>query len=388
MVNQRIPYGRQNISEEDIKAVVDVLRSSHLTQGPSIEAFEKAVAQRCGVKHAIAVCNATAALHISCLALDLRPGQELVTSPNSFVASANCGLYCGARVGFVDIDSRTWNMDINALERRLASGSIPQVVVPVHFAGQSVDMDHLGALKRRYGFAVIEDASHAIGATYQGRPVGFCDNSDITVFSLHPVKVMTSGEGGLILTNRDDVAARVKRLRSHGITRDQALMPGPSHGPWYYAQTELGFNYRMTDLQAALGLSQLHRLDEFTSRRRQLVHQYHQLLESLPVVRPWEQNGNQSAHHLYVIRIQHHLLDPSRTKNQVFQSMLELGIEVNLHYMPIYWQPYYEQQGHKKGQCPQAEAYYQEAMTLPLYYDLTDDQQRRVVESLRQSLGL
>ncbi|WP_236209048.1 UDP-4-amino-4,6-dideoxy-N-acetyl-beta-L-altrosamine transaminase [Pseudomonas tohonis] len=383
-----IPYGRQNISQADIDAVVDTLRSDWLTQGPAIERFEQAVAQRCQAAHGIAVSNATAALHIACLALDLGPGDRLWTSPNTFVASANCGLYCGAQVDFVDIDPATLNLDVAQLDARLQraerDGTLPKVVVPVAFAGQSCDMARIAELARRYGFRVIEDASHAIGARYGGRPVGCCEHADITVFSFHPVKIITTGEGGLLTTNDARLAERLRRLRSHGITRDPAAMTGPSEGPWYYQQLELGFNYRMTDLQAALGLSQLQRLDAFVARRRQLVARYGERLADLPLELPQVQAGAEPAWHLYPVRLRLERLQHGH--RAIFEALRGAGIGVNLHYIPVHLQPYYQQLGFAPGDFPEAERYYAEALSLPLFPDLTDEQQDQVASTLASVL--
>lgn len=383
-----IPYGRQNISQADIDAVVDTLRSDWLTQGPAIERFEQAVAQRCQAAHGIAVSNATAALHIACLALDLGPGDRLWTSPNTFVASANCGLYCGAQVDFVDIDPATLNLDVAQLDARLQraerEGTLPKVVVPVAFAGQSCDMARIAELARRYGFRVIEDASHAIGASYGGRPVGCCEHADITVFSFHPVKIITTGEGGLLTTNDPRLAERLRRLRSHGITRDPAAMTGPSEGPWYYQQLELGFNYRMTDLQAALGLSQLQRLDAFVARRRQLVARYGERLAHLPLELPQVQAGAEPAWHLYPVRLRLERLQHGH--RAIFEALRGAGIGVNLHYIPVHLQPYYRQLGFAPGDFPEAERYYAQALSLPLFPDLTDEQQDQVASTLASVL--
>lgn len=383
-----IPYGRQNISQADIDAVVETLRSDWLTQGPAIERFEQAVAQHCQAGHGVAVSNATAALHIACLALDLGPGDRLWTSPNTFVASANCGLYCGAQVDFVDIDPATLNLDVSQLEDRLEraerDGTLPKVVIPVAFAGQSCDMARIGELARRYGFRVIEDASHAIGASYGGRPVGCCEHADITVFSFHPVKIITTAEGGLLTTNDPQLAERLRRLRSHGITRDPAAMTGPSEGPWYYQQLELGFNYRMTDLQAALGLSQLQRLDAFVARRRQLVARYGERLADLPLGLPQLQARAEPAWHLYPVRLRLERLQ--RSHREIFEALRGAGIGVNLHYIPVHLQPYYQQLGFAPGDFPEAERYYAEALSLPLFPDLTDDQQDQVASTLASVL--
>ena len=306
-MTEYIPYGRQDISEADIQAVVDVLRSDWLTQGPAVPRFERSIAQYCGAEHALAMNSATSALHVACLALGLGPGDWLWTSPNTFVASANCGLYCGAQIDFVDIDSRTYNMSVTALEEKLIAaehqGKLPKIVIPVHFAGQSCEMKSMRVLADRYGFKIIEDASHAIGGKYLGEPIGNCRYSDITVFSFHPVKIITTGEGGMALTNNAQVANQMALLRSHGITRDPAQMTHEADGPWYYQQIALGYNYRMTDIQAALGASQLTRLNEFIQRRRTLAAQYDEALRSLPIIIPWQHPDTCSAFHLYPIRI-------------------------------------------------------------------------------------
>ena len=385
-MNNYIPYGRQDISQEDIDAVVEVLRSDWITQGLAIERFEEAVAKYCGASYAVAVSSATAALHIACLAAGLGQGDIFWTSPNTFVASANCGLYCGAKVDFVDIDPNTYNLSVSELERKLAwaekQGCLPKVVIPVHFAGQSCEMEQIAALSQRYGFRIIEDASHAIGGRYQGQPVGCCQFSDITVFSFHPVKIITTGEGGMVLTNQEELYQKLIRLRSHGITRDIKLMQGESHGPWYYQQLELGFNYRMTDIQAALGASQLQRLDEFVERRRVLAERYNQTLQGLPLMIPWQYPDTESSWHLYVIRLK---LDKiSKTHRQVFEELRQAEIGVNLHYIPVHTQPYYQKLGFKLGDFLQAESYYLEAISIPIYYGLTQEDQDRVVMTLQR----
>ncbi|RON72829.1 UDP-4-amino-4,6-dideoxy-N-acetyl-beta-L-altrosamine transaminase [Pseudomonas fluorescens] len=381
-----IPYGRQSLDQADIDAVVEVLQSDWLTQGPTIERFEQAMAERCQADFGVAVCNATAALHIACLAADLGPGDRLWTSPNTFLASANCGRYCGAEVDFVDIDPLTWNLDAFALEAKLEQaerdGTLPKVLVAVAFSGQSCDMRRIAELAERYHFTVIEDASHAVGASYAGRPVGCGEFAAMTVFSFHPVKIITSAEGGMILTNRPVLAERLRRLRSHGMTRDPQQMTEPSHGPWYYQQIELGFNYRITDLQAALGLSQLRKLDEFVARRRELAARYDRLLAYLPVTLPSPQEEAESAWHLYVIRLQTERI--SLSHRQVFEGLRAAGIGVNLHYIPVHLQPYYRDLRFAEGDFPEAERYYAEAISLPLFPLLTDEQQDHVVEQLRR----
>ena len=383
-----IYYGKQNISESDIRAVEEVLRSDFLTQGPAIERFEERVADYCGAKHAVAVTNATSALHIACLAAGLGEGDILWTSPITFVASANCGRYCGAEVDFVDIDARTYNMSVTALEKKLEQakrdGKLPKVVVPVHLAGQSCDMKRIRELSAEYGFTVLEDASHAVGADYFGGKVGSCRFSDMAVFSFHPVKIITTGEGGMVLTNSDELYEKLKLYRSHGITRDPAFMTHESDGPWYYQQIELGFNYRMTDIQAALGCSQMQRLDEFVARRRYLAARYDKLLEGLPLVTPHVMSDSVPSWHIYIVRVDFSRV--KRTKQEIFEKMKERGVTLNLHYIPVHTQPYYEQLGHRPEECPEAMQYYEEAMTLPLYYDLTDEEQNMIVDKLREVL--
>ncbi|MEA5487710.1 MULTISPECIES: UDP-4-amino-4,6-dideoxy-N-acetyl-beta-L-altrosamine transaminase [Pseudanabaena] len=383
-----IPYGRQDINQQDIDAVVEILHSDWLTQGKAVERFEQTVADYCGVKYAIAVSSATAALHIACLAIGLGKQDHLWTSPNTFVASANCGLYCGAKVDFVDIDPHTYNLSIDELTHKLngaeQQGRLPKVLVPVHFAGQSCEMQKISALSQQYGFQVLEDASHAIGGKYQGKAIGCCEFSDLAVFSFHPVKIITTGEGGMVLTNRDDLYEKLIRLRSHGITRNPDLMQGESHGAWYYQQLELGFNYRMTDIQAALGLSQMKRLDEFIARRQFLAQRYNHLLKDLPITLPYQHPDTESSWHLYVIRL--HLDKIHKTHRQVFEELRQVGIGVNLHYIPVHTQPYYQSIGFRWGDFPKSETYYASAISIPLYYGLNKENQNRVVDNLRKSL--
>ena len=384
-----IPYGRQDISEDDIAAVVDILRSDFLTQGPAIERFERKVAEHCGARHAIAVSNATAALHIACLALDLGPGDLAWTSPNTFVASANCARYCGADVGFVDIDAASLNLSVEQLAERLAEGDrtgrLPKVLVPVHFSGRSCDMARIGELARRYGIAVIEDASHAIGASHAGKPVGACLHSDCTVFSFHPVKIVTTGEGGVITTNRDDLAEKLRLLRSHGITRDRRLMQQQDPAPWAYEQVDLGYNYRMTDIQAALGTSQMSRLSPFIQRRRELAARYGEVLAGLPLTLPQSEGLWDSSWHLYVVRLKLEAI--GLTHRAAFEALRQAGIGVNLHYTPVHLQPYYRQLGFTEGDFPEAERYASEAITLPLYPGLKEAEQDYIGETLRSLLA-
>ena len=383
-----IPYGRQEITQADIDSVVEVLKSDFITQGPAIPRFETAVREYCGVEYSVAVNSATSALHIACLALDLGPGDWLWTSPNTFVASANCGLYCGAQVDFVDIDSRTYNMSVEALADKLmqaeSDGKLPKIVIPVHFAGQSSHMARIHELSKKYKFKIIEDASHAIGGRYKDEPIGNCHYSDITVFSFHPVKIITTGEGGMALTNNAQLANTMNLLRSHGITRDAANMTRIPDGPWYYQQIELGFNYRMTDIQAALGLSQIQRLNEFVIKRHVIAKRYNELLVDLPVTTPWQHADNYSGLHLYVIRI--HIERIKNSHRQVFDTLREHGVGINLHYIPVHTQPYYQQMGFKPGDFPEANQYYSEAISLPMYPGLTWKEQDGVVRALNKAL--
>jgi UDP-4-amino-4,6-dideoxy-N-acetyl-beta-L-altrosamine transaminase len=383
-----IPYGKQDISQADIDAVTEVLGSDFLTQGPVVPRFEELVKTSVGAGFSVAVNSATSALHIACLALDLGPGDRLWTSPITFVASANCALYCNASVDFVDIDPTTYNLCPQALEQKLIAaelaGVLPKIVVPVHLAGQSCDMKAIKALSDRFGFRIIEDASHAIGAAYGDEKVGSCHYSDITVFSFHPVKIITTAEGGMAVTNDPVLAGKMERLRSHGITRDPHLMTHAPHGPWYYQQIELGFNYRMTEMQAALGCSQMTRLHEFIERRQQLAAQYAELLNDLPLMLPYQLETTASSWHLYIIRLQ--LSELSKSHLEVFNELRSAGIGVNLHYIPVHLQPYYRQMGFADGDFPHAEQYYQEAISIPLFHAMTDEQQLQVATSLRRIL--
>lgn len=384
-----IPYGRQEITPEDIDAVVSVLRSDFLTQGPKVPEFERAVARYCGAAHGVAANSATSALHMACMALGLRPGDRLWTSPITFVASANCGLYCGAIVEFVDVDPDTWNLDPAALAAKLEMarrhGTLPNILVAVHFAGQSCDMRAIHALSLEYGFRIVEDASHAVGGRYLGDAVGNCRYSDITVFSFHPVKIVTTVEGGIAMTNDDKLAASMALFRSHGVTRDPDQMERASEGAWYYEQVTLGYNYRLTDVQAALGLSQLSRIDRYVSRRRQLADRYESLLRGLPVQLQKQHADAFSAFHLFVIRL--HFEQATWTRRSVFDAMREMGVGVNVHYIPVYDQPFFRAVGgFARDACPNADDYYAGALSLPLYPALTESEQDHVVAALKAAM--
>jgi UDP-4-amino-4,6-dideoxy-N-acetyl-beta-L-altrosamine transaminase len=385
-----IPYGRQDINQADIDAVIDVLQSDFLTQGAAVPAFEKAVSNYCGAQFSVAVNSATSALHIACLALGVGKGDIVWTTPITFVASANCALYCGATIDFVDIDPSTYNMSVDSLTEKLAlaekNSNLPKVVIPVHLCGQSCDMTRIHALSQQYGFNIIEDASHAIGGRYKDEPIGNCRYSDITVLSFHPVKIITTGEGGMALTNDNAIAKKMELLRSHGITRDAVEMTHTPDGPWYYQQVDLGFNYRMTDIQAALGNSQMQRLNEFVIKRLSIAKRYDELLAELPVITPWQHADASSSTHLYVIRLR--LSEISKAHRKVFESLRAGGIGVNLHYIPVYLQPHYQKLGFVKGYCPEAEQYYSNAISLPIYPKLSEEQQNIVIEELKKSCAL
>jgi len=383
-----IPYGKQSINQADIDAVTDVLQSDFLTQGPKVPLFEKKVSDYCSAEYGVATNSATSALHVACLALDLKKGDWLWTSPNSFVASANCGLYCNAKVDFVDIDLQTYNMSAQMLEEKLIyakkSNTLPKVLIPVHFAGQSCDMKRISELSQEYGFKIIEDASHAIGGKYLEKSIGGCQYSDITIFSFHPVKIITTSEGGLATTNSKKLAEKMQIYRSHGITRNPELMPENIVGDWIYQQIDLGFNYRMTELQAALGVSQMKRLDEFVDRRHVLKNRYDLLLTNTSIVKPYQHINSYSSFHLYPIQIE--LDGISKSHTQVFEELRQNGIGVNVHYIPIHTHPYYKSFGFKSGDFPNSELYYSQAISIPLHHGMTFDQQDEVISSLNEVL--
>lgn len=383
-----IPYGKQDIKQTDIDSVLNVLQSDFLTQGPQAPLFEKIVSDYCGAEYGVAVNSATSALHIACLALGLREGDWLWTSPNSFVASANCGLYCDAKIDFVDIDKQTYNMSVEELEKKLAQAKqenkLPKILIPVHFSGQSCDMKKIHSLSKDYGFKVIEDASHAIGGKYLDEPIGGCQYSDITVFSFHPVKIITTAEGGMATTNSKELAGKMQLYRSHGTTRNEKLMTKEADGSWYYQQVDLGFNYRMTELQAALGVSQVQRLDEFVARRHVLQERYDSLLSGLPIIRPYQDKHSFSALHLYPIQI--NLNKVSKNREQIFNELRDNDVGVNVHYIPIHTQPYYLQFGFREGDFPNSEYYYSRTISLPLFHAMTVEQQDEVCNVLQRVL--
>jgi UDP-4-amino-4,6-dideoxy-N-acetyl-beta-L-altrosamine transaminase len=385
-----IPYGRQDISEEDISSVIEVLKSDFLTQGPVVPAFEQAVANYCGVKHGVAVNSATSALHIACMAMGVKKDDIVWTSPITFVASANCAIYCGANVDFVDIDPVTYNMSLVALKEKLQiaeiNGKLPKVVIPVHLAGQSCEMDEIGLLAKKYGFKVIEDASHGIGGKYKGLPIGNCKYSDITVFSFHPVKIITTGEGGMCMTNDSELANHMTRYRSHGITRHSSEMTQIPDGPWYYQQIELGYNYRMTDINAALGLSQMKKLNMFVTKRHEIAKVYNEKLHDLSsIILPAQLKDTYSAYHLYIIRCKQ--FSKGETRLQIFEKLRSAGILVNLHYIPVYHHPFYQRLGFKREDFPEAENYYAEAISLPMHTVLSDEDQNFVINQIIKPSG-
>jgi UDP-4-amino-4,6-dideoxy-N-acetyl-beta-L-altrosamine transaminase len=384
-----IPYARQSISKQDLNAVAEVLQSDYLTQGPAVPAFEDAVAQLVGAKYAVAGNSATSMLHLACLALGVTTGDLVWTSPNSFVASANCAIYCGAEIDFVDIDSETFNMSVTALAAKLElakkSNRLPKVIIPVHMGGQSCDMQSIGSLARQYDIKVIEDASHAIGGTYNSQRIGNCAHSDITIFSFHPVKIITSGEGGMATTQDEGLAHDMRMLRSHGITRDESEFEFTNDGPWYYEQQELGFNYRLTDIAAALGLSQLQRIDSFIQHRNSIAARYNEAFASTLVAAPHIASNSVSAFHLYIARCDFDNLKVTRV--QLFQKMKDMGVLLNLHYIPIYRQPYFAKMGFDRKTFPNAERYYAQAFSIPMYADLTETDQNTVISSLLNALS-
>lgn len=388
MNQQYIPYGRQEITQTDIDEVIRVLNSDFLTQGPKVPLFEQTIAKYVGANFATALNSATSALHVACLALGLGENDYLWTSPNTFVASANCGLYCGAKIDFIDIDPETYNLCTIELERKLKiakhQNKLPKIVIPVHFSGQSCDMKKINELSQEYGFKVIEDASHAIGGKYLGLPVGGCQYSDITVFSFHPVKIITTAEGGVATTNDKDLAQKMERLRSHGITREKSFMTKESDGDWYYQQIALGFNYRMTELQAALGLSQLSRLDKYVKTRHCLQNRYDELLSELPIKIPLQSKTSYSSLHLYPIQID--LQKVGKSKKQIFDELRDIGIGVNVHYIPVHTHPFYKGLGFKVGDFPNSENYYSRAISIPIYQSMTFEMQDHVIFALKKVL--
>lgn len=386
-----IPYSRQDVSQEDIDAVIEVLKSDYLTQGPMVPEFETAVSNYCGAKFSVAANSATSALHIACLALGVGKGDIVWTSPITFVASANCALYCGATIDFVDIDSKTYNMSINCLVEKLEQaqkiGKLPKVVIPVHFSGQPCEMCCIYELSKKYGFKIIEDASHAIGARYKNEPVGNCHFSDITIFSFHPVKIITTGEGGMATTNNANLAKSMQRFRSHGITSEaEDMLQRNKNEIWNYQQIDLGFNYRMTDIHAALGLQQMKRLDEFVRLRQAIAKRYDDLLVDLPIVRPWQHQDMQSSFHLYLIRLK--LKELNKTHKQIYKELLNLNIQVNLHYIPVYRQPYFEKMGFASSYCSESENYYSDVLSIPVYPGLLKTQQEYIVNSLKSVINI
>tara|TARA_A100001391_G_scaffold125291_1_gene85460 strand:+ start:6818 stop:7990 length:1173 start_codon:yes stop_codon:yes gene_type:complete len=383
-----IPYGHQDISEDDINAVVGVMRSEWLTQGPMVPRFEKAMAEYSTAKYALAVNSATSALHISCMALDVGPGDWVWTSPNTFVASANCAEYCGAQVDFVDIDSQSYNMSVTKLATKLEQAQnenrLPKVVIAVHFAGQSCDMEAIHNLSKKYGFYIVEDASHAVGGTYQGRPIGNCQFSDVSIFSFHPVKIITTAEGGLALTNDPSLAEKMTLLRSHGVTRDQQQIEDSVDGPWHYKQITLGYNYRMTEIQAALGLSQMSRLDEYVAKRNEISKWYDQQLSDTLWITPAQESFQSSARHLYVVRLPDDMISQ---KLDIFNFLREKGVGVNVHYIPVHTQPYYREKNIDYGDLSASEKYYHSAISIPLYPTLDRDDQQYIISCLTDSLS-
>ena len=384
-----IPYGKQDISLDDINAVVEVLKSDFLTQGDVVPMFEKCLSDYTGAKHSVVVNSATSALHIACKALEVGPGDLVWTSAVTFVASANCAVYCGASVDFIDIDPNSYNICIeslaNKLEHAASSGNLPKVLIPVHLSGQSCDMKSIHILSKKYGFTILEDASHAIGGKYEDDPIGNCKYSDIAVFSFHPVKIITSGEGGAALTNNPELDKNMRLFASHGITRDVELMEANSDGPWYYEQISLGWNYRMTELQAALGLNQMSRINSFIEKRHQIAKRYNSELKHLPITLPAQSDKIFSSFHLYIIRLK--LDEIKKSHKDIFEELRQEGLGVNLHYIPVYHHPFYKKQGFKAQYCPEAEKYYQEAISIPIYFGLSDEQQGEVINIISKVLN-
>tara|TARA_B110000008_G_C16917706_1_gene543388 strand:+ start:327 stop:1484 length:1158 start_codon:yes stop_codon:yes gene_type:complete len=384
-----IPYGKHDIDQTDIDVVTQILKNEFLTQGKVVPEFEKRVSEYCGAKHGVATNSATSALHIACLALGLSEGDYLWTSPNTFVASANCGLYCGAKIDFVDIDPKTYNISPDSLEEKLIyakkNGQLPKIIVPVHFSGQSCEMKAIHKLSLQYGFKILEDASHAIGGEYRNKAIGSCQYSDITVFSFHPVKIITTGEGGMAVTNDDLLSKKMSMLRSHGITHDNNLMTQNSDGQWFYQQIDLGFNYRLTDIQAALGISQINRLEHYVEKRHKIALNYNKAFKELPLKTPYQHSDTKSSFHLYVIQ----LIENKQTlsKKDLFDRLRKLGIGVNLHYIPVHTQPYFKKFGFKLGDFPVAEKYYKNVISIPMYPTLQENQQNFVISSIKKILN-
>tara|TARA_B110000003_G_scaffold261327_1_gene282926 strand:+ start:146 stop:1306 length:1161 start_codon:yes stop_codon:yes gene_type:complete len=383
-----IPYGRQDITDDDIRSVVDVLKSDFLTQGQVVPAFEKKISEYTGAKYSLAINSATSGLHLSCMALGVGPGDIVWTSPVTFVASSNCALYCGAKIDFIDINPSTFNLCIDNLKHKLEHAKrenvLPKVIIPVHLTGQSCDMKKVHELSKEYGFYVIEDASHAIGGDYREKKVGSCKYSDICIFSFHPVKIITTGEGGMALTNNYDLFCKIERLRSHGITRDENCMINSSHGPWYYEQIDLGLNYRMTDIQAALGISQMNRIDQYVQKRNELSQRYDELLKDMPLLTPQQPDYVYSSRHLYVIRLK--LDDINKSHREVFEALRKNNIGVQIHYIPVPMQPYYSRMGFSMDKYPNSLSYYQEAISIPMFPIMTEEQQDFVISALQKIL--
>ncbi len=376
-----IPYSRQSINENDINEVIKVLKSEMITQGPIVEKFEKTICSYTSSNYSVLTNSATSALHISCLALGLSKGDILWTSPNSYVASANVGLLCNAKVDFVDIDPENYNMCPTALSIKLKNaeklGQLPKIVMPVHFAGQSCDMIKIKKLSEKYGFKIIEDASHAIGGSYNNTKIGSCRFSDITVFSFHPVKIITTAEGGCAITNNEEIFEKLKLLSSHGVTRNPKFMAEKNSDKWVYDQISIGFNYRMSDMNAALGLSQLLRIDCFLKKRNKIAKKYFQQLKNIDLKLPKQEDYNLSAFHLFPIQV--------KNRKRIYELFHQNDIKVNVHYRPIHTQPFWQKRGFKSGLFPNSEFYYSQAISLPIFYDLNDELQDNVIKILQNS---